>query len=602
MKIKAGPLKWFRNQNLGKKILYAFILSSFIPLMLVQGVMLYINTKNMTEKMNEIMGNQLIQMAERVNLNLNVYTSMLYQVYIDNEVIQNVSLLSDPAYTQKEVAAREILGRLQQYGTSADGIVCISIITASGEQVTYDFQEASAVTNLWDGYPDYRDIAPYQAAQEASGVVITPTEQVRRNGEERVFHISKAMYDYQNIEKGSIATVVMSIDESVLNKMCIADNKKDSEQKYSVSFIMDQDENILSYPDSFYAGIKKDPDLSIEEFVKVTGLLKEKDTEVSRYEDKELGWVFYNIYDKKYMLKEVYKTQRLTILLGLVIMSLSAAMILYTTHLIRKSTRTIIGGIRQVQDGNLDVKVQVETEDEFGKIADNFNTMTDKVQNLIHEVTDATKKQKESEIKALEAQINPHFLYNTLDSINWMAIDKGEYEISRMVRDLGVILRYSVNKSNQKASIAEMADWLRKYIGLQQVRFNDKFHFELCVDTQAEGIRIYKLLLQPFVENSIVHGFKELTGGGMLRVDISLSEDREAVNFIIEDNGRGMRPEQAARFNRWNESMDEDDSGIGLANAFTRLRMYYGDQASWNVSSILGVGTVITIKIPVQEG
>ena len=125
---------------------------------------------------------------------------------------------------------------------------------------------------------------------------------------------------------------------------------------------------------------------------------------------------------------------------------------------------------------------------------------------------------RDAEIRALEAQINPHFLYNTLDSINWMAIEREQYDISRMVRNLGVILRYSINKSNQMTSMEEVADWLEKYVSLQQMRFNQSFRFELNIEERAKKVMIHKLLLQPFVENSIIHGFKGMEKGGVLRV------------------------------------------------------------------------------------
>ena len=140
---------------------------------------------------------------------------------------------------------------------------------------------------------------------------------------------------------------------------------------------------------------------------------------------KNLGWIFYNVYDKDYMWKELEDTQKFTLAVDLFIMMFAVLMIAYTIQLIERSTRSIMQGIWEVQKGNLDVKVYVDAEDEFGEIAESFNTMTGKLQELLLEVTDATRKQKEAEIHALEAQINPHFLYNTLDSINWMAIDKG---------------------------------------------------------------------------------------------------------------------------------------------------------------------------------
>ena len=149
--------------------------------------------------------------------------------------------------------------------------------------------------------------------------------------------------------------------------------------------------------------------------MKNTGELKGKNIAVNRYEDKQLGWIFYNAYDRDYMLRDVTRIQFLTIFIGALLFAASILLIRYTVSLIERSTRSIVGGIQQVQSGNLDVQVHVDTEDEMGQIADNFNTMTGKVKNLITEVTEITQKQKDAEIRALEAQINPHFLYNTLE-------------------------------------------------------------------------------------------------------------------------------------------------------------------------------------------
>ena len=170
-----------------------------------------------------------------------------------------------------------------------------------------------------------------------------------------------------------------------------------------------------------------------------------------------------------------------------------------------------------------------------------------------------------------------------------------------MLRDLGVILRYSVSRSNQIVRVSEAADWLEKYVSLQQLRFNYAFSFALHVEEQVKSVGIYKLLLQPFIENSILHGFKEITGGGILRVDIVLSENQKMLHVIIEDNGKGMEPEEVKRYNDRERILGGAGSGIGLTNAFCRMHMYYGEKAEWNVSSIQNVGTVITIKLPVSD-
>lgn len=601
--MKKGFLYWFKNQKLGKKILYAFIFSAIVPILIVQGVMLYLISNNLKDKMDELMVSQLTQMGERANLTLNIYMNLVYQAYVDNQIIINVEKLMDPENNDKEVAYREIFSCLQQYSSSAEGIQCISIICSDGNQVTYDFERASSVESIWKDYSDFREIDPYKKAQESYGMAITPTMRfVDNKMEYRMFHISKKMYDFENLEKGPIATIVMSVDENVLNKICTMDGKDVTLEEYSVNFITDEDGNVMTYPDSFYSGISMNPEMSVEKFVQATGKLKNKNIAVNEYRDQESGWTFYNVYDKDYMLWEVTQTQRVSLLIGFIITAVSVILIIYTVKLVEHSIKEIINGIQEVQRGNLNIKVSVDSADEVGQIAENFNTMTGKVQKLIEEVTDATQKQKEAEIRALEAQINPHFLYNTLDSINWMAIDKEEYEISKMIRNLGIILRYSINKSNQMVTIKELSDWLEKYVSLQQMRFNQSFSFQLRVDVKANRTRVFKLLLQPFVENAILHGFKGVERGGIIRIDILFSEEEQMLTIIIEDNGKGMPQDVVQKYNDKKSAVQDDGRSIGLHNAFSRMLMYYGEHAFWNVSSIPEVGTIITLKIPAAEG
>lgn len=591
--------QWFRDLKLSKKIFYTFIVSGLIPLIILQSIMSYIISNNMQEKGDELMMTQLRQTAERTSLSLEVYTNLVYQIYSDNQIIDAMNEYQR-IDSGKEKIRREISTKLQQYGISVSGITCISIIMENGEEISYDFVRASVVDNLWDDYEDVREIEPYKRAQKSGNMVISPTQRfLRGSHEERMFHISKSMYDFNRIEEGTIGTVVMSIDEEVLNRICMADQLEEkSNGRYAISFILDQDKNVMTYPDSFYSGIKMRQD--VVKFVETTGELKGKRIAVNTFEDEKSGWTFYNVYDKDYMLRDVKETLAMTLFLGVAIFIVAFVLINYTVKLIEHFTKSIIGGIQEVQKGNLDVQVEVYGADEMGQIADNFNTMTRKVKNLIREVADVTEQKKEAEITALEAQINPHFLYNTLDSINWMAIEKQEYEISKMLRDLGFILRYSVSKSNKLTTIREMSDWLDRYISLQKMRFNDAFSYEIYVEKGAEKLTIHKLLLQPFIENSVIHGFKGITSGGMLRVDITLSENEEELYIIIEDNGKGMPKNTADEFNRATV-LEEDGRSIGMHNAFARMKMYYGEKVSWKINSMEGMGTVITLKIPIDK-
>ena len=595
MRIWKKILKHYNSWKLGHKLLCAFALASIIPLLLMQVYVFQVNRKQMTEKIDELMVSNLTQIAERVNLNMEVYTNLLYQIYKDDQVTECVSELNDMQESHKAVAYNQIVKRLKQYRNSDAGIRCLSIVCPDGTAVIYDFETDSSLNTIWHNYSDMRQIPPYRESLDAPGMVLTDTMNFQGGENDgHFFHISKRMFDFNDLEKGSIATVIMSVDQKILSSICGNGTKEDP----SINFILNKEQRVVSYPDEDFTGNAINPQLNIKEFVNVSGYLRNKNVALNQYEDADTGWIFYNAYDRDYMLKDLTKTQGTQLGITVLLLVFALALIFYTVRNMDASVKSVVSGMQEVKNGNLDVVVPVQSFDEIGTIADNFNEMTVKVRELIREVTEAEENRKNVEIRALEAQINPHFLYNTLDSINWMAIEKEEYEISKMIRNLGVILRYSVNKSNQIVTIRELADWLEKYISLQQMRFNDAFSYRLNIEEETYTEKVYKLLLQPFVENAIIHGFKEMESGGLLQIDIMAAEHGQGIIIIIEDNGAGMPQEMLKCFNNKEEAIKDEGKSIGLHNAFSRMNMYYGEKASWNVSSIEGMGTVITLRLP----
>jgi len=592
----------YNNTRFRTKLLLIFGVTSLLPLLVILMISSRLNTRNMTDKVDELMLANLTQIAERVNLNLEIYTNVLYQIYQDEEIAENIKILLEDADEGYAAAYNRINDRLKQYNTTESGVRCTSVVCADGTSVVYDFRTGSSIDHLWKDYRDLRMTEPYKDAEGQPGMVITPTmafkerEGSSQEGSRHYFHIAKRVFDLENLEAGSIATIILSVDVNMLNRIC---NAGDTET--GVNFIMDEDGRCICYPDEDFSGLKKKDGLSIEEFVSLSGFMENRDIAVNAYKDPVTGWIFYNVYDREYILRDVAASQQIYIAIGAFAILASAAAILGLVRQINRSVDEVILGIRKVEGGDLDTRIKVICRDEIGKIAENFNQMTIRVKNLIQEVKTATDRQKNAEIRALEAQINPHFLYNTLDSINWMAIEKEEYEISRMIRNLGIILRYSVDKSNSVVSIRMVEEWLERYISLHQMRFENVFSYQIHVEEEAREKKIHKLLLQPFVENAILHGLKDKEGGGVLYVDIALSEDQEMLHIIIEDNGKGMDGELLRQYNDPEKAVVDDGRSIGLHNVFSRLRMYYGARASWNIKSIEGMGMVVTIKVPAME-
>lgn len=424
MKRRFHPLHYFNNMKIGKKIMLAFVLASIVPILAIQFIGYHMNANSLKRKIDTLMVDNLTQLSERADLTMDIYSNLVYQIYVDDKIIENVNILLDEDGEGREVAFHSIYNRLQQAEKSVKGIRCISVICTNGQSVTYDAMTGSSIENLWDDYTDLRDIAPYRDVQGQPGMLITPTTRHRGyDSDAYYFHISKCMYDYDRLDKGTIATIVMSVDESVLREICAVALDED-EAEYNINFITDETGFVISYPDPFYTGINMNPNLTVQEFVRVTGLLKGQNTAVNKYVNEHRGWVYYNVYNKDYMMRDIKNNQIMFILISLTAILFSSLLICYIVRRIGSSVALITDGIDQVKDGNLNVSVKLESMDELGQIASNFNDMTGKVRDLVDEVSEAKDKQKNAEIRALTMlQELVEKGYMPKDCINWSQVD-----------------------------------------------------------------------------------------------------------------------------------------------------------------------------------
>lgn len=589
-------MKKFKDWNIKQKLLIIFIVGVLVPIMLLLVFSIQVSGQIMTKKVEQLISSNLIQTKDQFSLNLDVFYKILYQVTVDDIVIENINDL-DQGGNVSEQAYTRLLQRLRQVNSGEESIRCISIVTNNGTSLSFDFNTGSSLDTLWNSVSDMRETEAYERASRQAAIALTSTEKFEEDAEDiYVFHLSKQIYDLNNLGKGPIATAILSIDIDVLENICTIEQEKSSEE---VKFILDDRGKIAYFPDKTKIGSGIDME-DTEEFVKKSKIISGTETAEVHIRDYRTGWYFYYAYDRAYMLKDVRTTGIIIAIAGLVLVVIAGSLILYMLNHIIKSVQSTIYGMNEMKKGNLNVKVKVDGKDEIGEIAETFNEMSVRIQDLISEKEETAIKQKNAEIKALEAQINPHFIYNTLDSINWMAIEQGEFEISKVLRDLGIILRYSINKSNEKATLKMVKEWLDKYIELQRMRFGYSFSCSIDIDKSLDDAYIYKLLLQPFIENSILHGFEGMEEGGVLRINIFPDETGERMCIIIEDNGLGMSQEKVDEFNDRERAVKNDRGSIGLHNAFSRMELYYGNKAEWTVSSVEGMGTVIVLKLPIE--
>lgn len=234
-----------------------------------------------------------------------------------------------------------------------------------------------------------------------------------------------------------------------------------------------------------------------------------------------------------------------------------------------------------MEQGNFDIEIPVpQGMGEITILYHNFNSMLRIRQDLIEEIYGARVREKEAELRALQAQINPHFLYNTLDSINWMAVKYGADDIEEVVTDLSRMLRYSLNNGLNILKISQELIQIKSYIKIQQLRFSGFFQVTYDVDDQVLDCRIIKLLLQPLVENALLHGFDEAGENGVLIIRIRRTGER--IHFSVINNGKQMNLEKVAR--AMDSSFVEQTGSYGLRNVNDRLVKYYGPDSGLRFS------------------
>jgi two-component system sensor histidine kinase YesM len=270
----------------------------------------------------------------------------------------------------------------------------------------------------------------------------------------------------------------------------------------------------------------------------------------------------------------------------------------------------LLHGMKQMRLGKFNTRLPNRRKDEFGALTEAFNQMIADQQMLIRDVYEHQLQLSKTELKFLHSQINPHFLYNTLDSIYWTAKNYDADEISEMVLNLSRFFRLSLGKGRETFTVEETVEHLMYYLRVQQFRFMDQFTVRFDIEESVKPILVLKLLLQPIVENSILHGLEKRGSGGELVISCTL--EHEMLCLKVSDNGAGI-PEERLHFIRSEmEHLDHQErfasmSGqqvnelFGLRNVLGRMKLYYGTEAKLIIDSRVGSGTSVTLQFPIVQ-
>jgi two-component system, sensor histidine kinase YesM len=302
------------------------------------------------------------------------------------------------------------------------------------------------------------------------------------------------------------------------------------------------------------------------------------------------------------LLRDTKNLRDFTVLLAVVFLLAAGLLAFFFSYRISQPLDRLKKKMMLVQRGDFQQTVPVESQDEIGQLSRGFNRMTEEINRLLKEVYEIGLKEKEAELAALQSQINPHFIYNTLESINMMAVRKENYEVSDMVSALGRMLRYTVDKYDRLVFLQEELDSVASYVKIQKMRYGDRLRVVFEVEEGVQHFLIPKLLLQPLVENAIFHGIGDKEEGGTIWISALRFDDDLLIS--VRDDGTGMTEEQMESLRDSLASplpLESGKHGLALRNIYQRLILMFGMEYVLELDASPGKGTAFTITIPVNE-
>ena len=499
------------------------------------------------------------------------YDMVLYDFCTDDEIIELVEEINE-SEKPSDAVKYQIRRSLAHICNRNAGVEGITLITESGTICFYDKEAASFVSTKWANRIPAVDMQDQMAVYRGSSYVLE-TE----NQPVHMLQLARRLADYRNMNR-QIGTVILSVDQSVLWEDIQVSDK-------STVYVCEADQ-IIAAADPAEIGTS-------------ISLKPQRGYRVLETRNDKTGWDVYHFYSK--VRYDQLVKANIEIGLGSLVALTLLSMMLVTlmTRPVLDLVGRLVYAMSEIENGDFNVQIPgVEhPTNEVERIAAGFNEMSGQLKQLVETVKQSTVDQKNAELQAMEAQIDPHFLYNTLDTINWKALEHDEFEISNMVGALADILRYSIRNPGDMVSIGQELSWLDRYIMLQKEKLDQPLSVVTDVPEKLMGYRIHKLLLQPFVENAINHGFRRMSMP--CRIEISMRLAGEQFYIRIRDNGCGIPPDLVEELNNKNSS---DGHHVGVANVRKRLELYYSDDHEMYFESREGQGTSVHLFIRAVRG
>lgn len=594
----------FNNMKMHKKLLLSYLIVVLIPILIIGSIFIAQTKSIIMDYINHINEISINQVKANIIYSFNSYIKASDNILTEFKLIEMLTKEYSSSSEYLNSYVDEIMIQLNKLLLIMPDSVKISFYSTNRTIVPDNnvvfFANDEIVEQGW-----------YKDAVEANGSNIISLPYLNIDGE-TVFSISRVL----NTNFYSKKSIVMRI-EVPLDKI---DNLIKEESKNKSILLLDNKNRI------FTLSVFNSPAASYEigDTFKLTGTISENgqaliDDEIFIITEKQLsgtgvltGWKIVSVISPDTIMSDINRTVRYILLICLATAGITAIMISLFSYKLTLRLRSLTESMRKIKkEDSLEFFSGYDDRDEIGELSRSFEEMIRRINDLINEVyltklkvKDLELEKKEAEINALQSQINPHFLFNTMESISMNLLNKGDLETADIIRSFSKLLRRSIEWGNDTTTLKNELDLVWDYLKIHKFRHKNKFLYDISINRSLQNISVPKFILQPVVENAILHGLELKEDQGILKIYAqSVGDDLE---ITVEDNGLGMEQDTLENIQSIIENGTDGSFGtgqrIGLLNVHQRLRLYYGEQYGIKISSVLNKGTKVIIMLPAQTG
>lgn len=562
-------IKFFRNMKFRYKLITTYILLGVIP-MTIMGLVWYNQTRTILMKQEKSsIENYLTQAVSNMDNQLRIYNNLSDYIAFNQQISHVVSHEYDSYYDMYNQFSNVLDPMLASLKYFHSDINQITIYTKNN--VVKHNTTLAPITEIEneDWYKIIKgnnDIHWFVSQDEKKVFCVRNIPTLENNYEVGVLYVQ---VDYEKLFESF---------------------KQMNDSNYGI-FIMDElGDNIFNFDQ--FEDLNKSRKMTFDEFNK--GIGKENIYTIVTAHSMNNNWTV-SLYKPQ---KLIYESTNFMITGNVIAIILLIVFSVIITSVLSKvmvsGLEKLRANMEEVEKGNMEITVKSNNEDEVGALIRGFEKMIIQIKALIEDVYESRLIQKDYEMKALQAQINPHFLYNSLSLINWMALETDQEDISKITLSLSTFYRTALNKGKNILRVRDEIKNMRSYLDIQLMMHDHEFDVDVEIDECILDYNILNLILQPLIENAIDHGI-DLKTDGRGGIKIIGKKQNDEIVLIVSDNGVGMSKEQAESI------LTNKSNGYGVKNVNERIKLYYGEQYQLKIESEIGIGTKVKVTIPIRK-